>query len=315
VLLALAAAIDPVNGVLSLWVLLELALGPQRRSAAVEAAWVLGVAALLAGPFFLWLALGADNAQDAACTARLYLEYHLGDVPTRGSRAELVLAILFTTLLFARALRDQPRAVSRLLMWTLLLATRSFFYQRWHPESSGPSGLCFAVVVALGLLARGRLAALRAGTAALLLGVLLGLHIRSQKEARAEALAVRDFVGAEARAAAPLHDLVCWLDATLERDALLSVSPPLLASYFQIYTQRQVAVRDYLDVSAERLRTECHLTTLGLRFYNTAWTRQALNQAAQAGRPIYLLSTEEDPLPRTLRLPWRGLRLSRLSPE
>lgn len=79
-LLALSVAVHLLNGVLVGVVLGDLLLtrpAAERGAARREGAWILGGAAALAGPFFLWLALGPGGARTAREVLGYFLEYHL----------------------------------------------------------------------------------------------------------------------------------------------------------------------------------------------------------------------------------------------
>ena len=342
VLLALACATHLANGLLGVWLVLQALLSGNRRAALSDAVRIVGVAALVAGPFFLWLALGPGGAHGLTGAARYFLEYHLsgefvsipsaahgallvravdayrgarawllGELPCPWPTAEAVLVTVLTVGLVRRALRVAPRLAARLLLLVLLYSAHFFFFEPWNPESWAPSAVTWAMLLMLGLLAPGRGIWLRCGVAGLGLLLLVTLQIRQQATARQLSVEVQTFLEQESESPAPVSQLIMWLDATLERDAILVVSDRLLASYFHIYTQRRPVVRDYLDLSAADLRERAHLTSLSQRFYSPQWTSATLQAAAEKGRPVYLLSAEPDGQP-ALALPWNGLRLARL---
>ena len=342
VLLALACATHLANCVLVLWLVLQSLLSRNRRAAFIDTVWIVGVAAAIAGPFFLWLALGPGGAHGLIGAARYFLEYHLsgefvsippaangalllravdayrgarswllGELPCSWPTAEVVLVTVLTVGLVARALLVAPRLAARLLLLVLIYSAHFFFFEPWNPESWAPSVVAWAILLMLGLLAPGRLIWVRCGVGVMGLLLLVTLQIRQQATARQLSVAVQTFLDQESESPAPVSQLIKWLDATLERDAILVVSDRLLASYFHIYSQRRPVVRDYLDLSAADLRERAHLTTLSQRFYLPQWTSATLQAAAEKGRPVYLLSAEPDAQP-ALALPWNGLRLSRM---
>ena len=342
VLLALACAAHLANGLLVLWLVLQSVVGRNRRAALSDAVWIVGMAAVVGGPFFLWLALGPGGAHGLTGAARYFLEYHLSgefaSIPPAGSGALLLRAVdayrgarvwllgelpcpwpsteafvvtVLTAGLVRRALLVSPRLAARLLLLVLIYSAHFFFFEPWNPESWAPSALAWAMLLMLGLLAPGRGIWLRCGVGVMGLLLLVTLQIRQQTAARQLSVAVQTFLDQESESPAPVSQLIKWLDATLERDAILVVSDRLLASYFHIYTQRRPVVRDYLDQSAADLRERAHLTTLSQRFYLPQWTSASLQAAAEKGRPVYLLSAEPDVQP-ALALPWNGVRLSRL---
>jgi hypothetical protein len=340
-LLAVAAAVHLVNGLLFLCVLFDALLAAAQKqdaaSARREAAWVLGIATLCCAPFFLWLAIGPGGARGLSQVLAYYFEYHLsgefftapaslreriveahsgfatwllGELPPRWPLIEILAATAAGALLLQSALRANRGAMSRLCAWILLLAAHFFFYEPWHPEAWGTAGLALAVVLAVGILHSGRLFKLRAGLACICLFTLALLQVKSQRAAKAATDQVAEFTEAESTTAAPPGDLARWIDAALPRDAVIVVANRNLASYFLIYTQRRAVVRDYLDQTPQDLRSQFKLTTLSLRFYATQWTSAALRQAAQSGRPVYLIDESSD-APGSIALPFSGLRLSR----
>jgi hypothetical protein len=356
-LLALAAAIHLVNGLLFLVVAADAGLawgargdlekgrtrGLRHRGGGAlgEAASVLGVAAFVAGPFFLWLAIGPGGARGPREVLGHFFEYHLSgefvSVPDSlgerlvaaytGARAWLVgeyscrwpvletgLASMAALVLIASARRTGGPVLDRLLVWLALLAAHFFFYEPWDPEAWGSAALAWAVVGAAGLLAPGRgwpLRMVAALGALVLLAVLDGQTIR---EERAAAAPVRALVDAPRPAAAPLADLSRWIDRRLEPDAILLVSDRLLVPYFEIYTRRRPLVREYLDLTPEELRQRHHLTVLSLRFFTPHMGLGEVAAEAAAGRPVYLLTDGDELLADEIELPWDGLRLGRWSP-
>jgi len=347
-LLALAAAIHLVNGLLVLVVAADAGLawldrrrGPHTRGAWYEAASVLGVAALIAGPFFLWLALGPGGARGPREVLGHFLEYHLSgefvSVPDSlgerllaaytGARAWLVgeydcrwpafettAAIVAAFALVASARRSGGAAVDRLLVWLALLTAHFFFYEPWDPEAWGTAALAWAVVGAKGLLAPGRAGPLRTAMAFGALVLLAVLDGRTLQEERTAAIPVRTLVDAPRPASAPLADLSRWIDRRLEPDAILLVSDRLLVPYFEIYTSRRPLVREYLDLGPEELRQRHHLTVLSLRFFTPHMGLGDVARAVAAGRPVYLLTEGDEPLEDEIELDWDGLRLGRWSP-
>ena len=240
--LALAAAIHLVNGLLVLVVVADAGLawaggdrlfrtrgreGRERRpsggggAAWCEASSVLGVAALAAGPFFLWLALGPGGARSPREVLGYFLEYHLSgefvSVPDSlgerlvaaysGARGWLVgeydcrwpvfetgLASVAAIILIALARRAGGAVVDRLLVWLALLTAHFFFYEPWDPEAWGPAALAWAVVGAAGLLAPGRGWRLRAAAASGALALLAVLDWQTIRDEHAEAAPVRAFL-------------------------------------------------------------------------------------------------------------------------
>lgn len=342
VLLALALAVHLVNGLLVLVVLADVILaGSQRREAARAAGQVLAGAALLAGPFFLWLAIGPGEARTPTQVLAYFLEYHLSgefvSVPRSpferlveaylGGRAwlfgpresplpvlELVLACALCLGLALRALRAAPGPVARLLVWLALLTVHFYFYEPWDPEAWGPAALAWAIVGAAGAGAPGpaRKPLLVLGAAGLL--VLAGCQAEALRGAREQVAPLTRFAAGGSLSPAPLADVVRWMDARLEPEAWVVVSHRHLASYFHIYTRRMPVVRDYLDQPPEELRTRFLLTTLSLSFYTPPVTSAELREAARAGRPVYLLTFEEEPLEAPFEFGWEGLRLGRWVP-
>lgn len=356
-LLALATAIHLVNGLLVLVVAADAGLAwsaqclrtrgrggaPSTggRAAWYEAASVLGVTALVAGPFFLWLAIGPGGARSPREVLGHFLEYHLsgefftvpdslrerlvaaysggrawlvGDDDSRWPVFETGLASGAAIVLIASARRAGGPAVDRLLLWLALLAAHFFFYEPWDPEAWGPAALAWAVVGAAGLLAPGRGWPLRAAVACGALVLLAVLDGQTIREEHAEAAPVRALVDIPRPAAAPLADLSRWIDRRLEPDAIFLVSDRLLVPYFQIYTRRRPLVREYLDLEPEALRQRHHLTVLSLRFFTPHMGLGEVAAAVAAGRPVYLLTDGDELLGDEIELPWDGLRLGRWSP-
>ena len=342
-LLALAMSIHIQNGLLVVWLLFDLLLTVRkpnlRRKVATDVVVVLVVSAALAGPFFVWLASAGGGARTPRELLQFYLEYHLsgeffsipvslsdrlsecyrglrlwllGDLPFGSPRLEPVLGTLGLALLSLSALRQAPQVVSRLLAWPLLIFLHFFFYQPWHPEAWSPSAACGSLLVALGLLGRGRLLPLRCGLAVLWIAVLAFLLGRDQQQGKRLSEEVQAFVEADSLSKMPLRELTRWLDVNLEPEAEILVTDRLLVSYFQLYTKRVPMVREYLGVPKEALRGTYHLTTLSLRFYTPQRTPAEIDAAILAGRPVYLLSTESGSS-QTVELPWGGLLLSRLT--
>lgn len=339
ILLALAVFVHLLNGLLLLWLLLDLVLATRRRQVAYEIGCILLYSALLAGPFFMWLAIGPGEARTPQQVLHFYLEYHLSgeflSFPTTwlergvecysGLRAwltseppihhpilESATVLLIIGTLCISALRTSPQLVSRLLAWVLLLLLHFFFYQPGNPEAWSPSAFCGSLIVAVGLLGKERWLLPRKLLAMVWIAALALLLGRNQKEGFLAAQRVREFISADHASTMPVRDLVRWLDVNLERDAEILVTDRLLASYFQLYTTRVPVVKEYLGLSQQELRNIHHLTTLSLRFYAPKRTPEEINHAIRNRRPVYLIGTEPSSAV-TLALPWGGLILSRLS--
>ena len=339
ILLALAVGIHLLNGLLIVWLLVDLALATKRRQVAYEIGSILLYSVLLAGPFFMWLAIGPGEARTPQEVLHFFLEYHVSgeflsfpatwlercvecysglrawlfdEWPIHHPMLESATAFLVLGVLCWSALRQAPHLLSRLLAWVLLLLLHFFFFQPWNPEAWSPSVFCGSLIVALGLLGRGRwllprklLAIVWIATLALVLGI-------NQKAGLLTAERVREFISADHASATPLRDLVRWLDVNLERDAEILVKDRLLLSYFQLYTTRGPVIQEYLGLSKQELRTTHHLTTLSLRFYAPKRRPEEIDEAIRNHRPVYLISTEPSSAA-TLALPMGGLVLSRLT--
>jgi len=346
VLLAFAVAVHLLNGLLILWLLSDLLLtgssGGEGRQVAREVRSILLWAGALLGPFFLWLAIGAGGARSPQQVLRYFLEYHLsgefwtvprslperlldcyrglrlwllGDLPLRHLVLESTTVFGVLLLLLRSAVLAAPQVALRLLAWVILLLLHFFFFHPSDPESWAPAALCGSLLVALGLLGMGRLLLLRRTLAVLWIGGLALLLGRDQRQGADTAEQVRDFILAERPSEIPLRELVRWLDVNLEKDAEIVVTDRLLVSFFQLYSGRTPLVREYLGISPAELRQTHHLTTLSLRFYVPPRTPQQLSAAISAGRPVYLLSVDQDPT-QAESLPWGGLQISRIrSPQ
>ena len=72
-----AVGIHLLNGLLILWLLVDLALATKRRQVAYEIGSILLYSALLAGPFFMWLAIGPGEARTPQEVLHFFLEYHV----------------------------------------------------------------------------------------------------------------------------------------------------------------------------------------------------------------------------------------------
>jgi hypothetical protein len=337
-LLAAAVAVHLVNGLLVLVVAADVLI---ERKAWREAAVVLATCAGLASPFFLWLAIGPGGARSARAVTAYYLEYHLSgefaslptSVPERlvraylggrawlvGERAcptpllEMVLASGLAIVLCVRALRVARRAAALLLVWIGLCAAHFFFYEPWDPEAWGPAALAWALVGAIGAAGPGRLRRARITAAGCCLLALAVLDVQAHVSARRDAGAAKSFAEGRPPRPAPLADVARWVDRQLERDAILVVTDRFLASYFHIYTDRDPIVLGFLDRTPAELYRDHHLTTLSLRFYTPALGSSGLRAAAQAGRPVYLLTAEPEPETEAFDLGWEGLHLRRFAP-
>lgn len=348
--LALAAAVHLGNGLLVLVVLTDALIGAligRDRDALIEAVWVLAGAALFAGPFFVWLAVGPGGARTLPAIARHFLEYHLsgdyfvaprsagaallaaygggrtwllGDLLAPPGWIELAAAAASALWLLWHALRNSaaPQAATRIAVWLALLAAHFFFYEPWLPEAWGLAGLAWAVLVSAGLLAQpGRSWPL--GLAGAALGLLLAGHVQAQRAAAAEVEAAAQGLALPSLdSVVPMAQLARYIDAELPRDALLLVDAGtgaddrshdrLAASYFHIYTGRRPIVLPYLDQTPDELRQRFHLTSLSLAFYTPPLTRA---QLAASGRPLYLLTSR--PLAGVQELFWDGLRFGRVA--
>jgi hypothetical protein len=287
-LLAAACAVHLVNGVLVLILLADTALD---RAAARDAGAVLGVAALLAGPFFLWLAIGPGGARGPAEIARFFLEYHasgefvtvpgsiveravdawlgarrylLGDLPAPWAGTEAIAACLAGAAIVAFAARRSPRLTALLGVWLGALALHFFFYEPWDPEAWAPAALAWLL---LGALALGR----RLVLVAPLLLALAALDGREWIVSRREPSPVR---------------AVRALDARLPRDALILVDDRHDASYFHIYTARSPVVRPYLGMTDAQLRGEQLFSTLSMAYYRPRMTVAEVEAACREGRCV-----------------------------
>lgn len=355
-LLALSVAVHLLNGALVVVVLGDLLLtrpAGQRGAARREGAWILGGAAGLAGPFFLWLALGPGGARTFRDVLGYFLEYHLsgeffslpwgpsaagaaglgeralvvyasarawlvGGAPMPGAvEAGLALAAV-GALLWPSVHRGSP-AARRLLGWVAINLLHAAVFDSANPESLAPVMTGLVILGSASLLADrgpgGRWASwLRAAVAIAAVVVVAKAHLAEQREARRAAQELRDLVDLAAPSPAPMADLCRLLDAELPRDALLLVSDRLHASYFHIYTRRRPLVTEYLDASPETLRQRFALTSLSLRIYSPQLDSAAITAAIAAGRPVYLLSAEPRPGLPQRDLQWDGLHLYTLSP-
>jgi hypothetical protein len=343
VLLAFAVTVHLLNGLLVLWLLGDLLLtgisGGERRQVAKEIRSILLWTSALLGPFFLWLAIGVGGARSPQQVLRFFLEYHLsgefwtvprslpdrlldcyrglrmwllGDLPLRHPVLESATVFGVLVVLLRSAVLAAPQVAMRLLAWVILLLLHFFFFNPSDPESWAPAALCGSLLVALGVLGMGRLLLLRRTLAVLWIGGLALLLGRDQRQGVLTAEQVRDFISAERASPMPLRELVRWLDVNLEPDAEIVVTDRLLVSLFQLYSARTPLVREYLGISPAELRNTHHLTTLSLRFYLPSRTPEQLNAEIVAGRPVYLLSVDQDPA-QAASLPWGGLQISRIS--
>ncbi len=193
-LLALSVAVHLLNGALVGVVLGDMLLtrsAAARDSARREGAWILGGAAGLAGPFFLWLALGPGGARTGREVLGYFLEYHLSGEflslpwsPSAGiaaglseralvvyasARAWLVgdpvgAALLprvveaglmigaLGVLLLPIVHRGSP-AACRLLGWTVLNLLHAAVFDSANPESLSPTMTGLVILGSAGLLA------------------------------------------------------------------------------------------------------------------------------------------------------------------
>lgn len=327
-ILALSWAIHLTNGLLVAWLICDALLGRDRRGAGREAAWVLGVATLLAGPFFLWLALGPGGAHGVGGVVRYFLEYHLSGefVPSSGtvaarvseiyggahawlwgrpgegggaaggpSMSSVVIGFACVLLPCVAAMRRASAAIGRLLLWVGWVVAHFAFFEPAQPEAWAPLAPALATVWSLGLVASAPRwpslgAALRGAMAVALLLVLGGKSVQARHDGYRAAQGVAQGVSARTADRVLMRPLVRWVDGRLPTDAVLIVGDRLLASYFHVYTARRPVVVDYLDMSPDQLRQRLHLTRLSIHFYGTDWTRARLRAAAAAGRPIFVLA-------------------------
>lgn len=192
-LLALSVAVHLLSGALALVVLgdgLLTSPAPQRAAARREAAWVLFGAAALAGPFFLWLAVGPGGARTAGGVLAYFLEYHLSGeflslpwspglavaaglaeralVVYASARAWLVgspagaalpssveaaLVLVGLTALLRPIVQHGPPAARRLLGWALINLLHASVFDSGNPESVAPTMTCLVILGAASLLA------------------------------------------------------------------------------------------------------------------------------------------------------------------
>lgn len=357
VLLALSVAVHLVNAALGVVIAADMVLtrpATYRRAALREGLLLLGGAAILAGPFFLWLAVGPGGARTAKEVLGYFFEYHLsgeflslpwqsetagpaglgeralvvytsarewllGSAPGAASIAsagESILVVALAAALLTPLLRRGSPAAIRLLGWALLVLGHACIFDSGNPESVAPSMTLLVILGSAGLFRplRSRWRWLGTFIAAAALVGLAARHFSQERAARQRAQGVRSLIEPAVPSSVPLADLCQLIDAELPREALLLVSDRLHASYFHIYTRRRPLVTDYLDASPEVLRQRFALTSLSLRVYRPALDSAAIAAAIQAGRPVYLLSSEPRPDVPQRELPWDDLHLYALSP-
>lgn len=357
VLLALSVAVHLVNAALGIVVAADMALtraAAARRPVFREGLFLLGGAAGLAVPFFLWLAIGPGGARTTKEVLSYFFEYHLsgeflslpwqtgaagpaalwaralevytsarewligsspGDASLAGAGEMILVATLAAAHLTPLLRRGSP-AARRLLGWALLVLGHAFFFDSSNPESVAPSMTLLVILGSASLFwqPRSRWRWLGTIAAATVLVGLAARHFSLERAARQRAQGVRSLIEPVPPSPVPLADLCRLIDAELPREALLLVSDRLHASYFHIYTRRRPLVTDYLDASPEVLRQRFALTSLSLRVYRPELDSAAITAAIQAGRPVYLLSAELRPGVPQRELPWDDLRLYTLSP-
>ncbi len=343
VLLSLAIFAHLISGLLFVWLCVDLlfTLRSQRKdsASAQDIATILLLTTVFVLPLLIGLAVFVGQAKGLRQVFAFFFEYHLsgeflswptslgqrlldcytgvrtffvGDFPLTHPVGEALASLVGFAFLSHRAHSLAPQICRRLLLWLGLLFVHFFFFQPENPEAWGPSSFGLIFLISLGLCGPARFSLFARAVAAISIAWLGFLIGQSQRSAIAVAESVRTFTGAAEREEQPIRQLTKWLSVTLESDAEILVDDRLLASYFQLYTRRKPIVRPYIGIPPSELRTRHHLTSLSLRFYVPQKSPQEIDAAIQAGRPVYLVSSERVDAEAQL-LPLDGLFLSRLS--